>query len=78
MKLGAQLYPIRQFTKTPEDIEASLRKIKAQGFDVIQISGFGPMDPHKLGDLVHELEFDVCLTHNPYSPIHRPHPRARM
>lgn len=66
MKLGAQLYTIRQFTKTPEDIEASLRKIKAQGFDVIQISGFGPMDPHKLGDLVHELEFDVCLTHNPY------------
>ena len=66
MKLGAQLYTIRQFTKTPEDIEKSLRKIKAQGFDVIQISGFGPMDPHKLGDLVHELEFDVCVTHNPY------------
>ena len=66
MKLGAQLYTVRQFTKTPEDIEKTLRKIKAMGFDVIQISGFGPIDPHKLADLIHELDFDVCVTHNSY------------
>ncbi len=69
MKLGAQLYTVRQFTKTPEDIEKTLRKIKAMGFDVIQISGFGPMDPHKLGDLIHELELDVCITHNSYERL---------
>ena len=69
MKLGAQLYTVRVFTKTPEDIEKTLRKIKSMGFDVVQISGFGPMDPHKLGDLVHELDLDVCITHSSYDRI---------
>lgn len=66
IKLGAQLYTIREFTKTPEDIEKSLRRIKSMGFDVIQISGFGPIDPKRLADLVHELELDVCITHSPF------------
>ncbi|MCI8624025.1 MAG: sugar phosphate isomerase/epimerase [Provencibacterium sp.] len=69
VKLGAQLYTIREFTKTPEDIERSLRKIKGMGFDVIQISGFGPIDPQRLADLVHELELDVCVTHTPYDRL---------
>ncbi len=66
MKLGAQLYTIRDFTKTPEDIEKSLRKIKALGFDTIQISAFGPIDPKRLADLVHELDLDVCVTHSSF------------
>ena len=67
MTLGAQLYTVRQFTKTPEGIEETLRKIKAMGFKTIQISGFGPMDPHKLADLVHELDLYVCVTHSPFA-----------
>ena len=55
IRLGAQLYTIRDFTRTPEDITKSLHKIKDLGFDDIQISGFGPMDPHALADLVNEL-----------------------
>ncbi len=66
IRLGAQLYTIRDFTRTPEDITASLRKIKALGFDDIQISGFGPMDPQALADLVHELGLYVCCTHSPF------------
>lgn len=66
IQLGAQLYTIREFTQTPEDIEKSLRKIKALGFHSIQISGFGYMDPQKLADLVHELDLDVCVTHSPF------------
>ena len=69
IKLGAQLYTIREFTQTPEDIEKSLRKIKDLGFHTIQISGFGYMDPQKLADLVHELELDCCVTHSPFDRI---------
>ncbi len=64
--LGAQLYTIREFTQTPEDIETSLRKIHDLGFTTIQISGFGYMEPRRLADLVEELRFDVCCTHSPY------------
>jgi sugar phosphate isomerase/epimerase len=66
MKLGAQLYNIRDYTKTPEDIEASLRRVKAIGFDLIQISGFGPCDIDLLAGWIRELGLEVCLTHVPW------------
>ncbi|MBQ7064880.1 MAG: sugar phosphate isomerase/epimerase [Firmicutes bacterium] len=69
MTLGAQLYTVRAFTKTPEMIESTLRKIKDMGFRTIQISGFGPMDPQKLADLVHELDLYVCVTHTPFARL---------
>ena len=66
MKIAAQLYNCRDYTKTPEDIEATLRRTKAIGFDVIQISGFGPCDPDLLAGWVKEIGLEVCLTHTPW------------
>jgi sugar phosphate isomerase/epimerase len=66
MKIGAQLYNVRDYTKTPEDIEATLRRVKAMGFEVIQISGFGPCDAGLLAGWVRELGLDVCVTHVPW------------
>lgn len=71
IKLGAQLYTIREFTQTPEDITKSLHKIHDLGFTNIQISGFGYMDPKALADLVDELGFDVCCTHSPYTRMQK-------
>lgn len=59
---------MRDFTKTPEAIELTLRKIKTIGFDAIQISAFGPIEPERLAALVAELELDVCITHSPWEP----------
>ncbi|GHV56692.1 sugar phosphate isomerase [Spirochaetia bacterium] len=72
MKLAAQLYNVRDYTKTPEDIEATLRRVKAIGFDVIQISGFGPCDPDLLAGWVKELGLDVCVTHTPWPRLSDP------
>ena len=66
IRLGAQLYTIREFTQTPEDIRTSLRKIRDLGFTDIQISGFGYMDPEELAALVKELGLYVCCTHSPF------------
>jgi len=66
MKIAAQLYNCRDYTKTPADIEATLRRVKAMGFDVIQISGFGPCDPDLLADWVKEIGLEVCITHSPW------------
>jgi sugar phosphate isomerase/epimerase len=71
MKIGAQLYSARDYTKTPEDIEATLRKVKAIGFDVIQISGFGPCDTDILPAGLRSLAWTYALpiTPGPGSPI---------
>ena len=67
MEYGAQLYTVRDYTKTPEDIKSTLTKIKNMGFNVIQISAFGPCDIDDLAGWVHELGLDVCCTHNAWS-----------
>jgi len=69
MKIGAQLYTVRDYTKTPADIEDTLRKIKALGFDVIQISAFGQCDIDLLSSWIKELNLDVCVTHTPWSRL---------
>jgi sugar phosphate isomerase/epimerase len=78
MKIGAQLYSVRDYTKTPRDIEETLRRVKALGFDVIQISGFGPCDPDLLAGWIQELGLDVCVTHVPWSRLSDPEELNRV
>ena len=37
-RIGAQGYTIRDFIKTPEDLETSLKKLKDIGYQAIQLS----------------------------------------
>ena len=66
MKIAAQLYNCREYTKTPADIRATLERTRDIGFDAIQISGFGPCDPEQLAAWVKEIGLEVCLTHIPW------------
>jgi len=72
MKIAAQLYNCRDYAKTPADIKTTLEKVKALGFDVVQISGLGPCDPALLAAWVTELGLEVCLTHTPWKRLADP------
>jgi len=72
MKIAAQLYNVREYTKTPSDIEATLKKIKAVGYDVIQISGFGTCEPAMIASWVQEIGLEVCITHTPWPRLSDP------
>ncbi|TLS52596.1 sugar phosphate isomerase/epimerase [Paenibacillus antri] len=63
MKLAAQLYTVRDFLKTPEDIAESLRKIKAIGYNAVQASGVGPIDDASFRRLADEAGVTICATH---------------
>ena len=69
MKLAAQLYTIRQYTQNPEDIKVSLGKIKNIGYNAVQVSGFGKIDPHLLKEYIDEYELEICVTHTPFERI---------
>ena len=45
MKLGAQLFSVRSFLKTEEDLKETFAKIKSIGYENVQLSGAPQMDP---------------------------------
>lgn len=47
-KIAAQLYTLRDFTKTPDDIKMTMEKVRAIGYESVQLSALGPMDPAEL------------------------------
>ena len=61
--LAAQLYTVRQSTKTPEGIAKTLAKVKAIGYDAIQISAFGPCDPGEIAKMLEGEGLTCASTH---------------
>ncbi len=47
-RVAAQMFGMRDFTKTPEDMVKTVRRVKEIGYNYLQISGFGPIDASEL------------------------------
>lgn len=63
MKIAAQLYTLRDYLKTPEDIAATLKKVKQMGYNSVQVSGIGPIDDQALKDIADQEGLKICATH---------------
>lgn len=62
-KIAAQLYTVRDYTKTPDDIKRTLEKVRAIGYESVQLSALGPMDPAELRKACDDLGLSICSTH---------------
>ncbi|MCL2411405.1 MAG: sugar phosphate isomerase/epimerase [Treponema sp.] len=69
MKIGIQTYTLRDHLKTPNDINASFKRIKEMGFDMIQLSGLGEIDPDELTVLLNANGLTVVGSHSPWERI---------
>lgn len=69
MKLGAQLFSLRTFCKTPDGIRETFRRVKEIGYEVVQVSGCGPIDPERLRDISEEFSLPITCTHSPLDRI---------
>ena len=65
MEIAAQLYTVREFTKTEAGVRETFRKVKEMGYDSVQISAFGFYEPDKIRAMLDETELTVCATHTP-------------
>ncbi|MCX7848236.1 MAG: sugar phosphate isomerase/epimerase [bacterium] len=66
MKLGqlaAQCYTVRDFLKTPAEIAATLKKIRAIGYPAVQLSALGPIDERELAAILDGEGLVCCATH---------------
>ncbi len=66
IKLGVQLFTLRDQCKNAEGFEETLRFLNDIGCNVIQISGIGDINPKIVAELVDKYSMDVCVTHKPY------------
>jgi len=60
---AAQLYTLRDFTKTPADIAATLKKVRKIGYESVQLSALGKIDPKELAKILQGEGLTCCATH---------------
>ncbi len=62
-RIGAQCYTIRDFIKNEEDLDKSMEKLKNIGYQTVQISGIGPIEPETVKNLCDKHGLEVICTH---------------
>jgi len=62
-KLTAQLYTVRDFVKTAEEFDVSMRKVREIGYTAVQVSGIGPIPHETVKATVDKYGLTICITH---------------
>jgi sugar phosphate isomerase/epimerase len=63
-KIGAQLYTVRDFTQTAEDMKATLKKTADMGFGLVQLSSHNfEIDPAAIKSWCDEYGLRIGVTH---------------
>jgi sugar phosphate isomerase/epimerase len=61
--IAAQLYTLRDFTKTPADIAKTLARVKEIGYNGVQCSALGPIEPKELAKILKDNDLACVATH---------------
>ena len=61
--IAAQMYTVREFTKTPKDIAASLAKLRSIGYEAVQLSALGPIETEELAKMLQGEGLTAAATH---------------
>ena len=64
--VAAQMYTLREFTKTPADIARSLKRVAKIGYRAVQLSGLGPIEPADVKKICDDEGLTICATHIGY------------
>jgi sugar phosphate isomerase/epimerase len=73
--VAAQLYTLREFTKTPADIGKTLARVRQIGYRAVQCSALGPVEPKELKRMLDDNGLVCCATHVGLDRL-RDHPQA--
>lgn len=69
MKIGVQLYTLRNHLKTLDDFEQTLQRVAEMGFHYIQVSGTCPYEPDWLAEQLKKYNLKCVLTHTPLTQL---------
>ena len=69
MKIGVQLYSLRNSLKNEKGYETAFARLKNMGAEVVQVSGRLNIDSRRLGELSREYGLPVCISHVPFGRL---------
>ena len=70
IKIGAQLYTVREFTQTAADFADTIKKVAAMGYDCVQVSGIGAdIRATQIKEACDAHGVSIALTHTPLDRI---------
>jgi sugar phosphate isomerase/epimerase len=69
MKIGAQLYTVREFTQNTKDFTETVKKVAAIGYKYVQVSGIGPIPAQEVADICAAHGLEIVITHTPPARI---------
>lgn len=69
IRFGSQLFSLRAYTKTPQDVESTFRRVREMGIDVVQISAICEMPAKEIKRIAEDNGITICSTHSPYKRI---------
>lgn len=67
--IAAQMYTLREFTRTPADIAATMKKVREIGYEAVQLSALGPIETAELKRILDGEGLKVCATHADYETL---------
>lgn len=67
--VAAQLYTLRNFTKTEADIRKTFERVSKIGYKAVQISALGKIDPLELRKISDKYDLQIVASHVSYDLI---------
>ena len=64
MNVAAQLYTVRMFTNTDDEVCKMFERIRKAGYEAVQLSGIKAYNPQNIARALKENGLSVCSTHN--------------
>lgn len=74
-QVAVQLYTLRDFCQTEEALAQTLHKVREIGYEAVQVSGVGPIEPARIAELCAEAGLVICASHE-NSQLLRENPQA--
>lgn len=62
-QIAAQLYTLREYTKTADQFARTLQKVRELGYPSVQISAIGPIPPAEVARILRNSGLSCCATH---------------
>jgi len=63
MKIGAQLYTVREYTQTASDFKNTIKKVASMGYKHVQVSAIGPIPAQDVADICKSQDVEIVITH---------------